>query len=378
MGQQVVVHLSLIEHIGPSMVHAVVDHIGYDQLDVLYKYTVSDFMNMQIPQAKAVLLVQGLADHSMLIKELALVEQYKAVVITHWDFEYPDLLKQIHIPPPILYVQGDPSVLKSPKMLACVGARNAHSYTKDVLSELVSPLIAQGFVIVSGGAAGADTFAHQLALDQGSKTVVVVGSGLCYVYPASNTKLFAQVVQKGGAVVSVFPMGMQPLARCFPARNRIIAGLSQGCLVLQAASKSGALITAQQALDQGRDVFAVPGSIFDPLSAGCHDLIKQGAYLVSSYVDLMQQLCPSYVVDDASHQLELLPIAKSTARSEQPSRYPASSLQQRVLEVVVVPQTSDHLMQKLGIDIATLQSILLDMSMDGTIEQDGMGFWVRL
>ena len=184
------------------------------------------------------------------------MRQFHVGVVTLWCPEYPKILKQIHVPPVVLYYQGDVALFAHEKNIACVGARKAHGYVHEALMHLIVPMMHDGWVVVSGGAAGADTYAHQISLDQGCKTIVVVGSGLCHQYPPANKKLFENVVAHGGLIVSSFPMNTYPEPHCFPIRNRLISGLSRGCLVLQAASKSGALITAECALQQGREVFA--------------------------------------------------------------------------------------------------------------------------
>jgi DNA processing protein len=226
--------------------------------------------------------------------------------------------------------------------------------------------------VVSGGAAGADTYAHQIALEVNAGTIVVVGSGLCHQYPPSNKLLFKRVIEQQGLIVSCFSMNIRPDVTTFPARNRIISGLSHGCLVVQAASKSGALITAQQALDQGREVFAIPGSIFDPLSAGCHDLIQQGAKVTTCSQDILiefEKFKSVNVNNDSHFQMKLedkLPISRLQRQDP---------LEQVIVTMLSIPMSSDHLLSKTKVNLIDLQSALFNLSLEGIIFQDGMGFW---
>lgn len=373
--KSIIVHLNLISNIGPSIIIKLVELVGIENLEKLYQFSISDLMNIGISEPKAQALVDGLADQKLLQRELDLVEQHGAQIVTYWCSEYSKLLAQIDVPPVVLYTQGNLKLLEHNKMIACVGARKAHSYAKDTLIHIVSPLIQDGWIVVSGGAMGADRYAHELALDLKSSTIVVVGSGLCHQYPPSNKDLFKRVVDEGSLIVSSFPMNRQPDGTTFPIRNRIISGLSLGCIVVQAAAKSGALITAQQALDQGREVFAVPGSIFDPLSVGCHELIGQGAKLVTQAADVIAEFGQyQTTVSDETEQLSVFTVHKVAPIAR--SQYKAGSLEQLVLDLLVVPMSSDHIMHKVGVDLTALQTTLFTLSLDGLIYQDGMGFWV--
>lgn len=202
------------------------------------------------------------------------------------DADYPALLKEIRLPPPILFCMGDASLLSAPAV-AVVGARKASAYGKSAATELSRDLAGNGFAVVSGGARGIDSAAHQGALLRG-RTIAVLGCGVNVVYPRENGKLFAEIRERG-LIVSEYTPDTQPLPAFFPMRNRIIAGLSQGTLVVEAAKRSGALITAEIALSEGRDVFAVPGSIYSELSSGTNRLIQQGAKLVTNAADIISE-----------------------------------------------------------------------------------------
>ncbi|AAR35923.1 DNA-processing protein DprA [Geobacter sulfurreducens] len=210
-------------------------------------------------------------------------------IVTIRDPDYPPLLLQIADPPPYLYVKGDPTGLEP--AVAVVGSRRATVYGRTVTARLAEDLARRGVAVVSGMARGIDTAAHQGALAGEGRTVGVLGCGIDVVYPPENRALFARVADRG-ALVSEFPLGMGPLAENFPRRNRIISGMCRGVLVVEAAERSGSLITAQMALDQGRDVFAIPGNITSSGSSGTNRLIREGAKLVAGVEDILEELVP--------------------------------------------------------------------------------------
>ena len=209
-------------------------------------------------------------------------------VVTFADQAYPRLLLEITDPPPLLYLKGNPALLDHAS-LAVVGSRNATPQGRSNAQAFARELSDGGFTVISGLALGIDAAAHAGGLAGSSSSIAVVGTGLDIVYPARNRDLAHQLAEEG-ALVSEFPLGTPPLASNFPRRNRLISGLARGCLVVEAALKSGSLITARYALEQGREVFAVPGSIHSPLSKGCHLLLKQGAKLAESSQDILEEL----------------------------------------------------------------------------------------
>jgi len=209
-------------------------------------------------------------------------------LITFWDRHYPDLLKHIDDPPVILYVWGE-FAPRDGFAVAVVGTRMPTSYGRQVTQKIVADLVAAGVTVVSGLARGIDTLAHTEVVKRGGRTIAVLGSGLDRLYPAENAEL-ARAIAENGAVITECPFGSKPDAVNFPRRNRIISGLSLGTLVVEAREKSGALITANTALEQNREVFAIPGSIFSPQSRGCHELIKAGAKIVSTVDDILEEL----------------------------------------------------------------------------------------
>lgn len=223
-----------------------------------------------------------------LTAQVARIQKAGAQFITRTDTAYPRLLTSLPDAPLVLYVKGDLTAADA-RALAIVGTRKASLYGRDVTAHFARELAQQGFTIISGLAHGIDAAAHRAAIESGGRTIAVVGTGIDIVYPSDHRSL-AHDISQHGAIISEFSLGTRPDRHNFPRRNRIISGLSLGVLVAEAPEKSGALITTAVAAEQGREVFAVPGSIFGPASAGCHRLIQDGAKLVMSVEDVMNEL----------------------------------------------------------------------------------------
>lgn len=221
-------------------------------------------------------------------KEWDKIDKNGTRAIAIWEDDYPPLLREIYAPPPLLYVKGD--FFADGWNLSIVGARKPTSYGQDAAKKIVRELAPYQCNIVSGLAYGIDTTAHEAALANKLKTGAVLGCGVDVVYPESNKKLAEKIIAHGGFLMSEFPAGTPPLQHHFPQRNRIVAGLSVGTLVIEAKEKSGALITARLAMEEGREVFAIPGSVFSALSDGPNDLIQSGAKLVRSAKDIADEL----------------------------------------------------------------------------------------
>lgn len=222
-------------------------------------------------------------EYPYILKEFC--ENNGVAILTTDDSNYPLQLKNIQNPPSVLYVKG--TLPFTDMAVGVVGSRKATSYGLKVASTFAQDLAMAGLTVISGGARGIDTAAHKGALKKEGKTIAVLGCGIDIIYPYENADLFKQI-SKNGAIITEFPPETEPLAKNFPARNRIISGLSQGILVVEAARKSGAMITAEFALDEGREVYCIPGSIFSPTSVGTHSLIKQGAKLVQRPEDILE------------------------------------------------------------------------------------------
>jgi DNA processing protein len=400
----IILHFSLIEGIGPTAVQSIVDGKPPEcSWQDMYTFLPSDFVAYGFTPQIASALVAGLADRYLLEREQELIERHNIQVVTLLDAHYPALLRHIYAPPAVLYFQGA-ALHTFEHNIAFVGARKADAYGKRVVETLVPPLVERGWTVVSGGALGIDSMAHKVTVESGGKTIAILGSGLLEAYPISNKKLFESIVDAGGALVSAFPLRVAPLPGNFPARNRIISGLSRGCVVVQAARTSGARITANYALEQGRQVFAVPGMIDNVLSVGCHDLIQLGAKLVMHPDDISEELDPGFkravdaygggntliteavVTRDEQKKISFLPpkgvelkSSKSAVEEDISAHcYEKDSIQAKIMALCEHPQGVDDLVRELSGDLMQLQNILFEMQMDGVIKQDFMGRWSRM
>lgn len=281
-------------------------------------------------------------------------------IVTLADADYPRMLLEIADPPTLLYVKGRIELLSRPA-LAVVGSRNATAQGVANAEKFSEALSGAGLTIVSGMALGIDTAAHQGALrhaldgKNAGSTVAVIGTGADIVYPARNRSL-AHRIAEIGCIVSEYPLGMPAIAANFPRRNRIISGLARGVLVVEAADQSGSLITARMAAEQGRDVFAIPGSIHSPLAKGCHQLIRQGAKLVES---------AQHILEEYAH--DMLGEVDGVSTAEPAGRDIAMTplLQAMGFD----PIDAETLMQRAGIDAPSLHAQLLTLELDGVIER---------
>lgn len=273
----------------PKLQLALIEHLGsFRQIFESQESINSSALNQQLQIIrKAYHAGQWQAEVERIGKTL---EQYQAQIVPITSQEYPPQLQQIAKPPPLLYVRGNPNCLHLPQ-IAIVGSRRMTRGAEKIAKSWAKSLAASGFTITSGMAIGIDSCAHRGALEapQGI-SVGVVATGIDRSYPSRNASLAEQIVEKGGVLITEFAPGTPPLPAHFPQRNRIISGLSLGVLVVEAALKSGSLITAKYALEQNREVFAIPGSINSPQSKGCHQLIKQGACLVETTAELVEEI----------------------------------------------------------------------------------------
>ena len=258
----------------------------------IFEMPLTELEGLRLPAKSAQFIADGRA-RAAAEKEAKLVSDAGATFITRDDAEYPARLLEIFDPPPVLWVRGDVAQLSRPG-IAVVGTRAPSTYGSGMAELLSRDLANRGVVIMSGMARGIDTAAHKGALDAGGKTVAVWGTGLDVVYPKENKRLAESIVVSGGAIVSEFPMGTFPAPQNFPIRNRTLSGLSVGVLVIEAAEYSGTRITARCAMEQNRDVYAVPGNVTNKNSWGPNTLIKQGAKLTATWEDVWEDL-PSQV-----------------------------------------------------------------------------------
>lgn len=286
--------------------------------------------------------------------EMESLKRYKVKVLTCGSATYPQRLKEIYDYPPVLYVRGNP-LPEDESCLAVVGTRRATVYGRQVTEEIVSDLARNKVTIVSGLAKGIDSIAHRAALEAGGRTIAVFACGLDIVYPAENANLAREIMERG-ALISEYPLGIRPKADNFPRRNRIMSGLSLGVLVVEAGESSGALITANQALEQNRDVFAVPGSILSPSSRGTNHLIQEGAKLVRNHVDILEELNLAMV----AQQLEMKEIL------------PADETESLLLkQLSAEPTHIDEVCRHSRLTPALVSSTLTMMELKGMIKQVG-------
>ncbi len=323
-------------------------------------------------------------------RELELIEEYGCQVLTLYDTAYPALLKEIDTPPIVIYIRGELTSADS-LSLALVGSRDAKDYGRKASYRLSYQLAQRGLTIVSGLARGIDTAAHRGALESGGRTIAVMGSGLSFVYPAANTDL-AEKITEAGALISEFPMETTPKPNNFPRRNRIISGLTLGTVVVEASNRSGALITARLAGEQGREVFAVPGEIFSELSTGTHKLINNGAKLVNTVDDLLSEL-PRHALSQVQSITSGSPMpeaetepspqvpvvekrasAQPTVEVEQPRQItPPPDLtpdEKTVFNAIEEPSSHiDTIVRTTQLPIGQVSSVLLMLELKGAVQQ---------
>jgi DNA processing protein len=287
--------------------------------------------------------------------EMEKLVKYHVQVLTCNDKDYPRRLKEIYDYPPVLYVKG--TILPEDEWcLAVVGTRRATVYGKQVTEEMVTDLARSKITIVSGLAKGIDTVAHRTALEAGGRTLAVLANGLDTVYPAENSNL-ARAVMENGALISEYPLGAKPRAENFPRRNRILSGLSMGVLVTEADENSGAMITARDALEQNREVFAIPGSILSPASRGTNHIIQAGeAKLVTKYTDILEELNLTTV----ARQMEMSELLPETGIEKQ-----------LIQQLSAEPSHIDEVCQRSGLPTATVSSTLAMMELKGLVKQVG-------
>lgn len=302
--------------------------------------------------------------------ELHACEDTGVQIITPASSLYPPSLKAIYDPPLALYVRGQVNLLSKPNALAVVGSRRVTSYGRTMCERLVRGAVVHHWQVVSGLARGIDATAHQTTLNSGGITLAVLGSGLGRIYPQEHLPMAFEIAQTG-AVISEFPLQYPPDKRTFPMRNRIISGLCQATLVIEAGKRSGSLITAEQALEQGRPVFAVPGAVTNPQSAGCHQLIKMGATLTESIDDILAEFpC----------QPELFSSEEKVKTRQSASEKNLNSLEKELVSIMEreqMPLTVDQLASASELEIAEIMRTLMVLEIRKLVRQlPGMKYTV--
>ncbi len=350
--------------LGPATFHKLLDHTV--EPSDLFSLPAGELRNLGL--ADTVLDYLRQPDWAAVDRDLEWASADNNHLLTLTDPRYPVLLRELSQPPPILFVTGQADLL-SRLQLAVVGSRHPTRGGEQNALAFSRHLAAHDLVITSGLALGIDAAAHRGALDSGGKTLAVMGTGLDRVYPARHRQLAHDIAEQG-ALVSEFPPGMPPLAQHFPRRNRIISGLSLGVLVVEAALRSGSLITAQRALEQGRDVFAIPGSIHNPLARGCHALIRNGAKLVETSEHILEEL----------GALALDNLTRTATDRELPSPQPSLDPEYRQLleQMAFDPVSIDELVNRCGLTAEQLSSMLLLLELDGQVTSSHGGRYCRI
>lgn len=343
---------SLVKGIGPAKVRALWDHFG--SLAYAWQAHEKELQRLGLGAAAIESLINTRAE--LHLDQAWEKLQQQGVQLLTWDApSYPRYLIEIPNAPPVLYLKGN--LLEQDQWaVAVVGTRRLTTYGRQVTHELVTGLVRHGVTIVSGLAKGIDAVAHKAALDAGGRTLAVLGSGLDNIYPAENRKLAQRISNGQGAVISEYPMGMPPDARNFPPRNRLISGLSLGVVIIEAGEKSGALITASFALEQDREVFAVPGPINSAASQGTNRLIQEGAKLVTRVEDILEEL-------------NLLQIAEQAAIQAVVPDSPEEAV--LLNHLTRQPTHIDELVRMSGLNGATTSSTLMLMELKGVVQQVG-------
>jgi len=360
-----------IPGIGPGQFRQITDRFPTMQAFFDQPRSALEALGLSARQSQLVCGFQNGAADSLVAgvnRDLAWLEQDEQHHILSWAHDdYPPLLREIKGSPPLLFVRGNASLLGLPQ-IAIVGSRNCSRQGQRLAREFAACFAANGFIPTSGLAMGIDAAAHSGAMAAGGNTIAVLAHGLDEIYPKRNQALGEEVVAQG-ALVSEFPVGVTPRAQFFPRRNRIISGLSLGVLVVEAALKSGSLITAHEAVDQGREVFAIPGSIHDPLVKGCHALIRNGARLVETAQQVVDELLP--LLGYVHQQLEPIAVTKviNLAHYE-----PRSAEHQLLAALEFEPTSMDQLVGLTGLSVADISAALVLLELDGIIEQQQGGY----
>ncbi len=307
-------------------------------------------------------------DWTQVEQDMHWADAEKNNILTYHCAEYPDLLRAMNAPPAVLFTKGNTALLKMPQ-LAIVGSRNPSKTGKENAFNFAKSLAQSGITITSGMALGIDAASHQGALSAPGFTIAVAGTGVDRIYPARHQALAHQIIDNDGLIISELPIGTPPLKENFPLRNRIISALSLGVLVVEAATKSGSLITARMAGEQGREIFAIPGSIHNPLAKGCHALIKQGAKLVETTEDILEELG------------QIASVAISSSKEIAHPDILTETLDDEYIQVLeslgFEPTAINSVVERSGLMPEDVSSMLLVLELKGYIERHSGGHYSR-
>ena len=360
--------LNAVSGLGNARIKKMIDSLGsatafFHLKDNEFK----QFCNEQILPPQVIKNIRNFPKDKYLKKEYNLVQFHRVQLLTYKNEDFPKLLKEIPDAPFLLYVKGNTKALNTPS-IAMVGSRRASVYGLSMAEKFSGELAEAGVTIVSGLARGIDAACHRAALKAKGTTIAVLGCGLCHVFPEENRELTEEISLEG-TLVSEFAMGTFPLPYHFPKRNRIISGLSLGVVVIEASAKSGALITSDFALEQGREVFAIPGKIDQPNAQGVNRLIKEGAKLVSSVEDILEELkLPLSAYVGAGSQPAPVKQIINLSEDEKPIYQQLSD----------EPQHIDDLAEQCAIPIPQLMAVLLNFELKGIIKQLPGKLFVRV
>lgn len=354
--------LSRMPGIGPVTVQKWLDY--FESVEQLFSASLAD-MQAAGMTGRQIYLFKNI-NWKIIDTDFAWLEKNNGRMIALENEEYPVLLREIHDSPLVLYILGNVNALTQ-SQIAMVGSRHPSATGKELAHQFARELAAAGLVITSGLALGIDAASHEGALAGSGKTIAVLGTGLKYIYPKNHQKLAQDIIKNEGALISEFPLDTPPKATNFPMRNRVISGLSLGVLVIEAAVRSGSLITARSALEQNREVFAIPGSIHNPMARGCHQLIRQGAKLVETAEDVLEEINLSI------KQTKVRLPAKS---NQEP--IDLDPIHQRVLAQIGYEVTAlDVIILRTGLTAAEVCSMLLPLELEGYV-QSVRGGYIRM
>ena len=358
--------LALTPGLGPTRARRLVEHFGSP--DAVFRAGLTELESTGIQAASAQSLITG-KSAELAREEMARAADAGITLVAVDDLLYPPRLKEIYDPPTILYVRGNPEILIKPG-IAMVGTRHPTPYGSGMAERLACDLASQGLVIISGMARGVDTASHRGAITAKGQTIAVFGTGVDVIYPKENSRLSEQILALGGALASEFPLGTFAAPQNFPIRNRILSGMSMGVLVVEAAEYSGTRITARLALEQNRDVFAVPGNVTSKNSWGPNTLIKQGAKLVATWEDVWEDL-PTDV------RLALTPAIPPESQSSAPaSLFPDEGLpphEKRILSLLKADEAThiDEIIEKLESQMSSSEifAALFELELTSKVRQ---------
>jgi DNA processing protein len=351
------VALNMVVGVGKTLFHRLVRTFGSPEQ--VFRSSLKDLMRVERVSEKVAREIRKFEVEKNVEREWHFVDKLQLEVISLECSGYPPLLKAIFDPPPVLYYKGK-NLDEYPVPLAVVGTRKPTNYGTIVTEALCNRLASMGICIVSGLARGVDTLAHKSALAVGGETIAVFGCGLSHIYPPENSKLRNKIVEQG-TIVSEFPVTMRPDRNNFPARNRVISGLSHGTVVVEAGEKSGALITAEFALEQGREIFAVPGNINSPNSKGTNRLIKTGAVMVDG---------PDSIVQELSAEVQNFLEKKKSPTEGSSKLSDLSSVERQVLAVLSQEEKHiDLIIENSRLSPAEVSATLVQLELNGLIQQ---------